>query len=46
MGQRPKEVGQSGTERPASLLVTRAPASSRKKVAAAVQTAKAWCAGL
>jgi hypothetical protein len=36
----PKLVGQSGTERPASLLVTRAPAMMRIKVANAVKTAK------
>jgi hypothetical protein len=42
----PKEVGQSGMERPASLLVTRAPAMMRTKVAQAVKTAKRWCARL
>src|ERR1700758_3949907 len=42
----PKVVGQSGTERPASLLVTRAPAIIRRKVAQAVKTAKRWCARL
>jgi hypothetical protein len=42
----PKEVGQSGMERPASLLVTSAPAMMRTKVAHAVKTAKRWCARL
>ena len=42
----PKEVGQSGMESPASLLVTRAPAMMRTKVAHAVKTAKRWCARL
>jgi hypothetical protein len=36
----PKLVGQSGTERPASLLVTSAPAMMRIKVANAAKTAK------
>jgi hypothetical protein len=36
----PKERGQSGTARPASLLVTKPPAISRKKVAPAVRRAK------
>ena len=36
----PNEVGQSGMESPASLLVTRAPAMMRTKVAHAVKTAK------
>ena len=36
----PKEVGQSGTERPASLLVTSAPATIRRNVAQARITAK------
>jgi hypothetical protein len=35
----PKEVGQSGTARPASLLVTSAPATIRKNVAHARITA-------
>jgi len=42
----PKEVGQSGMERPASLLVTRAPAMIKTNVALAVKTAKRWCARL
>src|SRR5208282_3903511 len=42
----PKEVGQSGMERPASLLVTSAPAMIRTNVAQAVKTAKRWCARL
>jgi hypothetical protein len=42
----PKEVGQSGIESPASLLVTSAPAMIRIKVAHAVKTAKVWCARL
>jgi len=42
----PKEVGQSGMESPASLLVTRAPAMIRTNVAHAVNTAKPWCARL
>jgi hypothetical protein len=37
----PKEVGQSGTDKPASLLVTSAPATIRMKVAQATKTAKA-----
>src|ERR1700733_12477235 len=36
----PKEVGQSGMERPASLLVTSAPAMMSRKVAHATKTAK------
>jgi hypothetical protein len=36
----PKDVGQSGMESPASLLVTSAPAMMRTKVAHAVNTAK------
>jgi hypothetical protein len=39
-------VGQSGTERPASLLVTRAPAMMRRKVAPTTPTAKLWRARL
>jgi hypothetical protein len=35
----PKEVGQSGTERPASLLVTSAPAMIKKKVQTATKIA-------
>src|SRR5207247_10800572 len=42
----PNEVGQSGIESPASLLVTSAPATIRMKVAKAVNTAKRWCAEL
>ena len=38
----PKEVGQSGMESPASLLVTSAPAMIRTKVAHAVKTANRW----
>jgi hypothetical protein len=36
----PKDVGQSGTDSPASLLVTRAPAVMTTRVAQAVNTAK------
>jgi len=36
----PKEVGQSGTERPASLLVTSAPAMRTKNVNPATKIAK------
>src|ERR1019366_7873023 len=36
----PKLVGQSGTDNPASLLVTSAPATMRTRVAQAVKTAK------
>jgi hypothetical protein len=35
----PNEVGQSGTDRPASLLVTRAPAMIKRKVQKARMTA-------
>jgi len=35
-------VGQSGTDKPASLLVTSAPATIRTRVALAVKTAKRW----
>src|SRR5207245_9757047 len=42
----PKEVGQSGTERPASLLVTKAPAMMSMNVAAAVNRAKRCSARL
>jgi hypothetical protein len=35
----PKEVGQSGTERPASLLVTNAPAMIKRKVQIATKIA-------
>src|ERR1700684_2354518 len=42
----PKDVGQSGMESPASLLVTSAPAMIKIKVAHAVNTAKLWCARL
>jgi hypothetical protein len=42
----PNEVGQSGMESPASLLVTSAPAMIRTNVAHAVKTAKRWCARL
>jgi len=36
----PNEVGQSGTDKPASLLVTKAPAVMTTKVVQAVNTAK------
>src|ERR1700722_6478078 len=39
----PKEVGQSGIERPASLLVTSAPAIMSKNVTQATNVAKMWC---
>ena len=42
----PNDVGQSGMDRPASLLVTRAPATIRTNVAQATKTAKRWCARL
>jgi len=42
----PNEVGQSGTERPASLLVTSAPAMMRKNVQQVSTTANLWCAWL
>jgi len=42
----PKDVGQSGMESPASLLVTSAPAMMSTKVAHATKTAKRWCARL
>src|SRR5580704_7603071 len=42
----PKDVGQSGMESPASLLVTSAPAMMSTKVAQATKTAKRWCARL
>ena len=42
----PKDVGQSGMESPASLLVTSAPATIKIKVAHAVNSAKLWCARL
>src|SRR5271166_4424994 len=42
----PKEVGQSATESPASLLVTSAPETIRKNVAQARKTAKRWCTWL
>ena len=38
----PKLVGQSGTESPASLLVTKAPARIKVKIAPAMKTAKIW----
>src|SRR5580658_9342610 len=38
----PNEVGQSGTDRPASLLVTKAPAMIRRKVHEARITARRW----
>src|SRR5712692_1467781 len=41
--QDPNEVGQSGTESPASLLVTRAPAMMRRNVQVARTTASLWC---
>src|ERR1051326_1237743 len=44
--QEPNEVGQSGTERPASLLVTKAPAMISKKVQQARRTANRWRPGL
>jgi hypothetical protein len=37
--QEPKDVGQSGTDNPASLLVTSAPAMIRRKVQQAKTTA-------
>ncbi len=42
----PNEVGQSGTESPASLLVTRAPAMMRRNVQQARTTAKRCSARL
>ena len=42
----PNEVGQSGTERPASLLVTSAPTTMSKNVAPAVKIANLWWARL
>src|SRR3982074_1856213 len=41
--QEPKDVGQSGTDNPASLLVTSAPAMRRRKVQLARVTANLWC---
>ena len=41
--QEPNEVGQSGTERPASLLVTSAPAMIRRNIQPARITANRWC---
>jgi hypothetical protein len=42
MAKDPNEVGQSGTARPASLLVTRAPAIIRTKVVQATKVANRW----
>src|SRR5436305_4653975 len=39
----PYEVGQSGTDRPASSLVTSAPAIMTRKVTAAMKSAMRWC---
>src|SRR6266853_5240919 len=41
--QEPKDVGQSGTDNPASLLVTSAPAMRSRKVQLARVTANLWC---
>src|SRR5216684_7694514 len=41
--QEPNDVGQSGRESPASLLVTSAPAMMRTKVQQASKTASRWC---
>jgi hypothetical protein len=42
MAKEPKEVGQSGTASPASLLVTRAPATISRKVVKATKVANRW----
>src|ERR1700694_2604524 len=41
--QEPQDVGQSGTDNPASLLVTSAPAMRSRKVQLARVTANLWC---
>jgi hypothetical protein len=42
----PWVVGQSGTDNPALLLVTKPPAISRRKARQATKTVNQWCAGL